>query len=94
VEFRRAKEPGNFLSGTGLVNAEYRVLVPANTDVLMKVWYGGHKPWYYPGTMNKARSRSVNLKPGEETKLDIRLERDNNAPSSGCGMPVGTVIQP
>jgi hypothetical protein len=94
VEFRRAKEPWNFLSGTGLVNAKYRVLVPPNTDVLMKVWYGGHKPWYYSGTMNKARSRPVNLKPGEETKLDIRLEPDRNAQPGGCGMPVGTVIQP
>ncbi len=94
VEFRRAKEPGNFLSGTGLVNAKYRVLVPPNTDVLMKVWYGGHKPWYYPGTMNKAQSRPVNLKPGQETKLDIRLEPDSNAQPGGCGMPVGTVVQP
>lgn len=94
VEFRRAKEPWNFLSGTGLVNAKYRVLVPPNTDVLMKVWYGGHKPWYYAGTMNKAQSRPVNLKPGEETKLDIRLEPDRNAQPGGCGMPVDTVIQP
>lgn len=94
VEFRRAKKPGNFLSGTGLVNAKYRVLVPSDTDVLMKVWYGEHKPWYYPGTMDKAESRPVNLKPGEETKLDIRLEPDRNAPPGGCGMPVGTVIQP
>jgi len=94
VEFRRAKEPWNFLSGTGLVNAKYRVLVPPNTNVLMKVWYGGYKPWYYAGTMNKAQSRPVNLKPGEETKLNIRLEPDRNAQPGGCGMPVGTVIQP
>jgi hypothetical protein len=82
------------LSGTGLVNAKYRVLVPSNTEVLMKVWYGGHKPWYYPGTMDKAQSRPVNLKPGEEAKLDIRLEPDLDAPPAGCGMRVGTVIQP
>lgn len=94
VEFRRAKKPSNFLSGTGLVNAKYRVLVPSNTEVLMKVWYGGHKSWYYPGTTDKAQSRPLNLKPGEETKLDIRLEPDLDAPPAGCGMPVGTVIQP
>lgn len=94
VEFRRAKNPGNFLSGTGLVNAKYRVLVPSNTDVFMKVWYGGHKPWYYPGAVEKAQSRPLNLKPGEEQKMDIRLEPDPNAPQEGCGMPVGTVVNP
>jgi len=94
VEFRRAKNPWNFLSGTGLVNAKYRVLVPSDTDVVMRVWYGGHKSWYYPGTTDKAQSRPVNLKPGEETKIDIRLEPDPNAPAQGCGMPVGTVVNP
>lgn len=94
VEFRRAKNPSNFLSGTGLVNAKYRVLVPSDTDVFMKVWDGGHKPWYYPGTLDRTLGRPVNLKPGEETKIDIRLEPDRNAPPGGCGMPLGTVIQP
>jgi len=77
VEFRRAQQPNNFLAGTGLVNAKYRVLIPSNTDVLMKVWYDGHRPWYYPGTTSKAQTRPVNLKPGEETKWEIRLEPDS-----------------
>lgn len=94
VEFRRAKNPSNFLSGTGLVNAKYRVLVPSNADVYMKVWYGGHKPWYYPGTTQKGERRPLNLKPGEVMTMDIRLEADPNAPPSGCGMPVGTVVNP
>jgi hypothetical protein len=94
AEFRRAKGPDNYLSGTGLVKAKYRVLVPSNTDVLLKVWHEGYKPWYYPGTLDKAQSRTVNLKPGEEMKLDIRLQPDRDALPGGCGMPVGTVIQP
>jgi hypothetical protein len=94
VEFRRGKNFSNFLSGTGLVNARYRVLVPSSTDVLMKVWYGGHKVWYYPGTTVKAQSRPLNLKPGEVTKIEIRLEPDPDAPPSGCGIPVGTVVNP
>lgn len=94
VEFRRAKNPSNFLSGTGLVNAKYRVLVPSNADVFMKVWYGGHKSWYYPGTTQSAQSRALNLKPGEMMTIDIRLEPDPNASPSGCGMPVGTVVNP
>lgn len=94
VEFRRAKSPSNFLSGTGLVNAKYRVLVPSNTDVYMRVWYGRHKSWYYPGTTQKGESRALNLKPGEVMTIDIRLEPDPNVPSFGCGMPVGTVVNP
>jgi hypothetical protein len=38
VDFHRASDPNNFLSGTGLVNAEYRVLVPSDRDVIMKIW--------------------------------------------------------
>lgn len=93
VEFRRAKS-SNFLEGTGLVNAKYRVLVPSNADILMKVWYSGHKPWYYPGTTQTVQSRPLNLKPGETMAIDIRLEPDPNVPQSGCGMPVGTVVNP
>ena len=94
VEFRRGKNFSNFLSGTGLVNAKYRVLVPSSTDVLMKVWYGGHKLWYYPGTTDKALSRPLNLRPGEMIKIDIRLEPDPDAPPSNCGMPVGAIVNP
>lgn len=94
VEFRRASQLNNFLAGTGLVNAKYRVLIPSNTDVLMKIWFEGHKPWYYPGTTNKAQARPVNLKPGEETTLEIRLEPDSNDHAEGCGMPLGTVVKP
>src|SRR5882762_3575957 len=34
VDFHRASDPNNFLSGTGLVNAKYRVLVPSDQDVI------------------------------------------------------------
>jgi len=100
AEFRRAKEPNNRVVGIGLlraqgrvVNAKYRVLIPSNTDVLVKVWYQGHQPWYYPGTIDKTQSQPLNLKPGEEKELDIRLEPDPNAPPERCGMPVGSVVK-
>jgi hypothetical protein len=93
VEFGRANVPSSFLAGTGLVNATYRFLIPSNTDVLMKVWCGRHKPWYYPGTTDETERRSLNLKPGEELNLDIRLVPDE-ARQEECGMPVGTVIRP
>lgn len=94
VDFRWVSEPNYFLTGTGLVNAKYRVLVPSDKDVTMKVWHEGYRPWYYPGTVDKSQRTSVRLKPGEEQTLDIRLQPDSNAAEEGCGMPVGTVIKP
>src|SRR2546430_13287285 len=45
-----------------------------------------------PGN-DKTQSQPLNLKPGEEKELDIRLEPDPNAPPERCGMPVGTVVK-
>jgi hypothetical protein len=94
VDFRRASDPNNFFTGTGLVNAKYRVLLPSNTDVMMKVWHEGYKPWYYPGTTDQSQSTLVRVEPGEEQTLDIRLQPSKNAVEESCGMPVGTVIKP
>jgi len=55
VDFRRASDPNNFFSGTGVVNAKYRVLVPSDRDVMMKIWYEGHLPWYYPEKVTNLR---------------------------------------
>jgi len=44
----------------------YRILIPSNTDIKMTVQCEGHKPWAYPGV--------INLRPGQDMKLDIRLE--------------------
>lgn len=84
VDFRRAAEPNNFLTGTGLVNAKYRVLVPSDTDVHMSIWVDEYKPWYYPGTSDKSHSTPVHLRPGEEQKLDIRLEAGQSADDPVC----------
>jgi hypothetical protein len=84
VDFRRASDPNNFFSGTGLVNAKYRVLVPSDRDVMMKIWYEGHLPWYYPGESNKSAAKSLRLKPGEEKNLHIRLQPGNNSAEAGC----------
>jgi hypothetical protein len=90
----RAGDPRSRLSGTGLVNAKYRLLVPSNADVLIKIWLDGYKSWYYPGTTDESQGRPVRLKPGEETELNIRLTPDGNAQPEECGMPVGTVVKP
>ena len=93
-EFRWASDPNNFMSGSGLVNAEFRVLMPPDTALLWKVWADGYKPWYYPGTTDKKAAMSVVLRPGEVRTMKIELQPDAAAVSTGCGMPVGTVIRP
>jgi len=87
VDFHRASDPNNFLSGTGLINAKYRVLVPSDRDVIMKVWHEGYLPWYYPGTSNKSEAKPLRLKSGEERTLRIRLQPGNNASDAGCNTP-------
>jgi hypothetical protein len=88
VDFRRASDPNNFLSGTGLVNAQYRVLVPSNRDVMMKIWYEGHLPCYYPGTSNKTEAKPLRLNAGEERILHIQLRLGNNSAEAGCETPL------
>jgi len=66
VDFHRASDPNNFFSGTGVVNAEYRVLVPSDRNVIMKIWHKGYLPWYYPGTNRKSEAKPLHLKSGEE----------------------------
>ena len=88
VDFRRASDPNNFISGTGLVNAKYRVLVPSDREVMMKIWYEGHLPWYYPGATNKSEAESFHLKPGEERILHIRLQPGNDSVEAGCETPL------
>ncbi len=88
VDFHRTSDPNNFLSGTGVVNAEYRVLVPSDRDVIMKIWHEGYLPWYYPGANNKSEAKSLRLKSGEERTLHIRLQPGNDASEAGCNTPL------
>jgi hypothetical protein len=83
VEFRRALEPNNFLSGSGLVKPSYKLLVPADTDVLVAIYLDGYRTWYFPSTVVLAKRQPVRLKPGEKKVVDIRLEPDASA-KSGC----------
>ena len=92
VKLVRASEPNNFLSGSGLVKPNYRLLVPPNAGILVKMWLDGYKPWYFPGTVDKSKSTPVHLKPGEVVTLDIRLQPGENA-EGACGMPFGTSIK-
>jgi hypothetical protein len=74
----------NFLSGPGLVNAKYHVLVPSDREVIMKIWHEGYLPWYHPGATKKSEARPLYLRPGEERTLNIRLQPGNDASDAGC----------
>ncbi len=72
VEFRRVSEPANFLRGSGLTNAQFRILVPSDVAVTMVVSLEGYEDWTY--TLGKGETRNaVLLRPGEELTLEIRL---------------------
>jgi hypothetical protein len=85
VDLKRASGPNNFLSGSGLVNAKYRLLIPSDTDVLIKLYLNGYKSWYYPGTSDRSSAGVARLGPGDERKIDIKLQQDGAFAESGCG---------
>jgi hypothetical protein len=87
VEFRRASEPNNFLSGSGLVKPQYKLLIPADTDILVKISLDGYKTWYYPGTVEHTAAKPVQVGPGEKKTVDIRLEPDAQV-KTGCPTPL------
>ena len=73
VEFRWVSEPQNFLSGSGLANAQFRILVPSDVAVTMVVSLAGYENWSYT-TDTGSLKNAVLLVPGEELNLDIRLQ--------------------
>jgi len=89
IELRRPN--GNFLSGSGLIKANFRVLIPPETEVRVKMWLDGYRPWYYPGTDEKSRSAPLHLRPDEQKTLEILLQPSASDSKIGCGMPVDTV---
>jgi len=73
VEFRWVSEPQNFLSGSGLTNAQFRILVPSDVALKMVVSLEGYENWSYQADKS-SRKNALLLLPGEELNLDIRLE--------------------
>jgi hypothetical protein len=92
IELRRPN--GNFLSGSGLVKANFRILIPSETNVTVKMWLDGYRPWYYPWTSEKSQVAPLHLRPDERKILKILLQPGATDSQLGCGMPVGTVVNP
>src|SRR5712672_3069427 len=75
IEFRKPSDAANYLliGSVPFGGAQFRFLLPSNTDVTMEVRELNHKRWFYPGTLKKSESTSFRLTPGQELKLDIRM---------------------
>jgi hypothetical protein len=90
AELKWKAKPQHSVSGTGLVSHEYRVLIPPDTDVMLKVWVDGYKTWFYPGAVDERFATAIRLQPGEELRLDIQMQADSgnlvNCPA-GHGTP-------
>jgi hypothetical protein len=63
-EFAWASDPANRRGHA--TKAEYRILLPSNTDIKVTVSSRGYKPWTYPGV--------INLGPGQDMTLNIQLQ--------------------
>lgn len=71
VDFRSTTDSRRWISGSGLTNARFRVLVPSDTPVLMKVSNPGYDDWFY--TRNGVIV-PIQLGPDEILNLEIRLK--------------------
>src|SRR6267143_297756 len=89
VEFRRVAEPSNFLSASGWVKPRYKLLIPPDAEIMVKISLDGYKTWYYPGTVDQTAAKSVRLAPGETKTVDIRLEPDAEV-KTGCPTPLNS----
>jgi hypothetical protein len=88
VELRRGSNPGNFLRGSGLIHPHYRLLIPSDAGVFVKIWLDGYNAWYYPATAVKSAARPIRLRPGEERTLNISLRPNPHTTNTGCPAPL------
>jgi hypothetical protein len=72
VDFRSTTDSRRDVSASGWTNAKFRVLVPSDTPVLMKVSKPGYEDWFY--TRNGVIV-PIQLGPDEILKLEIRLKK-------------------
>lgn len=71
VTLRRVANPNFFITTSAF---KQQIPVPSLVDVSLEVSAPGYTSYYCPDPANSARSAPIHLKPGEELKLDIRLQ--------------------
>jgi hypothetical protein len=78
VEFCSSTDSQRAISGSGLTNAQFRVLVPSDTPVSMKVSKPGYEDWFY--TRNGVIV-PIELGPDETLNIEIRLKKVAPSPT-------------
>jgi hypothetical protein len=81
VSFCWVSNPGSFISGSGLTNAQFRIVVPSGIAFTMVVSQDGYRPWTYTSAGGRTPN-AIELGPGEELVLDIRLQPEGGDSSS------------
>jgi hypothetical protein len=72
-ELTRKSNPRLSFGGAGAVSGTFRLLIPSDTPVTLKVWAWGYDPWIYRGA--DARD-SFSIGPGRELHIEVRLKRN------------------
>jgi hypothetical protein len=72
AKFSCPGSPTRSMSGTGLTNARFRVLIPSNTHIMMTVSKAGYQDWSF--TRNGVVAPII-LSPGETLNLIIRMKQ-------------------
>ena len=62
-------------SGYGLLNSQFRLLVPADTDITLVVWLWGYKPWFYE---DKSGSDALRVPASGQLELLVKLIPDKD----------------
>ena len=77
ASFKLSRKPDspneNYLTGQF---ADYKVLLPPDTQIYIEVSADGYKTWYFAGGSDPSRRSSLRLGPGETVNLNIALERE------------------
>jgi hypothetical protein len=74
VDFRSTTDSRRTISASGWTKATFRVLVPSDTPVLMKVSKPGYEDWVYS---RKGVIVPIQLGPDETLNLEITLKRSS-----------------
>ena len=63
---------------------KFRLLIPANTPVNLGACAQGYTPWSYADPSDPSRAVPLQLRPGAELKIDIKLRHISENPQIPC----------
>src|SRR5207248_2073712 len=63
---------------------KFRLQVPADTPVRLGACAEGYKPWFYADPSNPFRPVPLELRPGTEFEIDIKLEHSVESVQTPC----------